>query len=98
MIKNLYFIERYIQCGEMPLFLIFYKDRHGNRGHCAMIVSYKNLRSLLRKRKGFSDPAQYGRILYTSHSDEPSDSLRFMLRERYGFDFEQSPVNIPISV
>jgi hypothetical protein len=84
--KMLYHIHHYIRCGEMPLFLIFYRDQRGNRGHCVMLCTAKNLRLLLRQRKGFSNPSDYGQVLYTSRSEEPSDMLKYMLKERYGFD------------
>jgi hypothetical protein len=94
MLKNHYFIERYVQCGEMPLFLIFYRDRRGAHSHCAMLCTYKNLRLLLRQRKGFSAPEQYGRVLYASHTEKPNDAFRYMLKERYGFDFEAYENNL----
>lgn len=87
--KNLYFIERYARCGEMPLFLIFYRNRNGSQRHyCVMLCTLKNLRLLLRQRRGFTDPAQYGRIIYSHRGKELNDIVKYMLKARYDFDMD----------
>lgn len=87
--KNLYIIDRYLRCGAMPLYLIFYKSRQGIKGHYAMLCNLKTMRFLLRQKRGFSDPDQYGRIIYKSYDSEPGDALKYILKSRYDFDLEK---------
>ena len=86
MTKNLYFIDRYIKCGVMPLYLVFYRNKHGHYAHCAILCTVKKLRALLRQRKGFKNPEQYGRVLYSGYTAEPSELLKQIIKVRYDFD------------
>ena len=84
--KNLYFIERYIRCGAMPLYLIFFRNQQGVVGHYVMLCTTKKLRDLLKEKKGFIEPKKYGRVIYKSFEKEPSDTLKYMLKSRYDCD------------
>ncbi len=86
--ENLYHITRCVRCGEMPLYLIYYQDRRGRQSHCVMLCTLKKLRVLLRQKKGFSNPGQYGNIIYNGHTEQPNDTLSAMLKSRYDFDIE----------
>jgi hypothetical protein len=88
--KNRYFLTSYIRCGEMPLYLIFYQDHQGRGGHSVMLCTLKKLQELLRQFKGFNSPKQYGKVLYHSRENEPSDTLRAILKARYSFDLSYS--------
>ena len=89
MIHAPYFVDRYLRCGAMPLYLIFYKNRQGHRGHYVMLCTLKKLRKLLRQKRGFSSPEIYGRIIHKSFESEPSDILKYILKARYDFDLNQ---------
>lgn len=92
-LKTTYFIESYVRCGEMPLFYLFCRDKKGRKQYCVMLCQFRQLRQLLRKRKGFNNPGEYGRVLFTGHGSEPADSIREMLKERYDFDLSSFPRN-----
>lgn len=85
-----YFIERYVRLGEMPLFLIFCRDRRGLQHYCLLLRSVRKLRRLVHLRGGFTNPAQYGSVLSTSHSGAPNEQLREILKARYDFDLDAS--------
>ena len=87
--NNLYQLTRCVQCGEMPLYLIFYKDKRGRQSHCVMLCTFKKLRMLLRKKYGFSNPEQYGHIIYNGHAEKPAEMLSAMLKARYDFDMDR---------
>lgn len=91
--KKQYIISNYVQCGEMPLFLIFYHDRRGNDGYCAMLCTHKKLRDLLRLKRGFSTPDNYGHVIYQGSGKEPNDVLKDMLKARYDVNFDNLLVN-----
>jgi len=87
--KNpIYFVERYVRIGEMPLFLIFCRDRQGMQHYCVMLNSLKKLRQLVRMRRGFSDPMLYGNVLCIGRGGVINDAVRHMLKARYDFDLE----------
>jgi hypothetical protein len=77
----------------MPLYLIFYHTRRNLFSHCVMICTFKNLKLLMKQRRGFSDPGLYGNILYTSHDDKPNDMLKSLLKARYDFNLENFESN-----
>jgi hypothetical protein len=82
-----FYLTRYVRLGSLPMFLVFYHNRRGRFGHSVMLCNFKTLRTLIRDaRKGFSDPADYGRVLYQSHANEPDDLLKDILKARYDFD------------
>lgn len=83
-----YFVDRYIRCGEMPLFIIFCHNRRGIKRHCIMLCSFSSLRKLLRMRHGFMDPAKFGRVLYKGRGDEITDMMKGILKERFDFNVE----------
>jgi hypothetical protein len=85
-----YFIERYVRCGEMPLFLIFCRDRGGWKRYCVMLCNIRNLRQMVRLRRGFENPKDYGRVLCTGEGSEPSEMIREMLKARYDFDLNNN--------
>jgi hypothetical protein len=87
--KKLYFVDRYVRCGAVPLYLIFYRTRQGQRSHFVMLCTLKKLRVLLSERKGFTDPAAYGQVIFKSHDSEPSDLLKYIIKSRYDFDLDQ---------
>ncbi|MFW0777017.1 MAG: hypothetical protein ACN2B6_04785 [Rickettsiales bacterium] len=70
----------------MPLYLIFFRNQQGVVGHYVMLCSAKKLRKLLKLKHGFSDPKEYGRIVYKSYEKEPNDTLKYMLKSRYDCD------------
>jgi hypothetical protein len=84
--KKTYHLIRCVQLGEMPLYLIFYEDKRGRQSHCVMLCTLKKLRMLLRKKRGFTNPEQYGNIVYSGHAEKPSETLSAMLKARYDFD------------
>jgi len=86
--KNLYFIDHYQKCGAMPLYLIFYRNIDGRKGHYVLLCPMRKLRVLLRQHKGFSDPEKYGRIIYRGQESEPGDILKSILKTRYYFDLD----------
>ena len=86
--KTPYFIERYVQCGEMPLYILFCRDKRGYERYCVMLCSHRVLRQLLRLKKGFTDPAQYGRLLVGGHGAEPNNVVKEILKVRYDFSLE----------
>jgi hypothetical protein len=88
--NNLYFLERYVKCGAMPLYLVFYRDSRGRKGHCAMLCTVRKLRGLLQQRKGFASPESYGRIIYKGFDDEPSELLKQIIKARYDFDLDHA--------
>lgn len=88
--KKLYFIDRYIKCGVMPLYLVFYRDNSGRTSHCAILCTVKKMRMLLRQRKGFESPQSYGKIIYKGFSREPSELLKQIIKVRYNFDLDQA--------
>jgi len=87
--NNLYFIERYVRCGAVPLYLIFYRNRGGAKGHYAMLCTIRNLRKLLKEYKGFISPDSYGRVIYKGREAEPSEVIKYILKSRYDFDLEK---------
>jgi len=91
--KKLYFVTRCIRCGEMPLFLIFYETRSRQRAYCVMICNFKNLKLLLKQRRGFDDPSKYGQVLFTSREEQPGELLKSILKERYDFDLDHCDIN-----
>ncbi len=84
--KDLFYLDYYVRCGEMPLYLLFYRNKSGRPMHCAMLCTMKNLRQLLRKRKGFTDPKQYGQVVYQQYDEKPNEELVGMLKSRYYYD------------
>lgn len=70
----------------MPLYLIFYQDVRGRPSHCVMLCTFKKLRLLLRQKRGFTNPEQYGNIIYNGNTETPSDTLSALLKSRYNFD------------
>jgi hypothetical protein len=88
-----YFLHRYVRCGEMPFFLIFCRDKRGMDSYCIMLSTLGKLRQMVRLRRGFPDPAKFGRILYDGKGSEPNEMIREMLKARYDFDFEKSHPN-----
>ena len=88
--ENLYFIEYYIRCGEVPLYLLSYSDRFGKKSQSVILCSFKNLDKLIRKHRRFKDPAKYGKVTYISHSQQPIHMLSAMLKERYDYDLPVS--------
>ncbi len=89
--KNLFYLTHYTRVGALPVFLVFYHNRRGRFGHSVMLCNFKSLRQIIRKsRKGFTDPADFGRILYQSRGNEPDDMLRDILKARYDFDLNEA--------
>lgn len=86
MAKNIYFIDRYMRCGELPLYLIFYRNQNGRKAHCVMLCTMKNLKLLLRQRKGFKNPNHFGNVVYNGYAEKPRDELQAMLKSRYYFE------------
>ena len=84
--NNIYHITRCVQCGEMPLYLIFFRDKRGRESHCVMLCTLKKLKMLLRKKRGFKNPEQYGNIIYNGHTGMPGEVLTALLKSRYDFD------------
>lgn len=92
-IDSLYVIERYVRCGAMPLFLIFCKDRRGLEHYCIMLCTQRKLRELTHLRRGFSNPALYGRVVCSGFGAEPAETVRDMLKARYDFDYALAAEN-----
>lgn len=90
MTKKLYNIVKCIRLGEMPLYLLFYQDKYGRQTHSVMLCTLKNLRVLSRLRHGFESPEQYGHVLFSGHSDTPSEAMVALLKSRYDFDWENN--------
>lgn len=88
-------MQRYVRCGEVPLFLIYYQDRRGQGKHSVMLCSFRKLRQLLREKRGFTEPARYGRVLYTGRTNTPNEVIRSMLKERYDFDLDDYEASTP---
>ncbi len=88
--KSQYHVSRYVRCGHMPLYLIFCHNRYGQRRLCVMLCEHKNLKILLRQRRGFSNPKEYGRVLFNAYGSEPCSTLRSILKERFDFDLSRT--------
>ena len=88
--KKLYYLKRYAKCGAMPLFLLLLQDKYGHPSHSILLCSFRNLKRLLRLRKGIENPKDFGRVLYSGYGEEPNETLRSIIKEKYDFDIRTS--------
>lgn len=72
----------------MPLYLLLMQDKYGHHTHSILLCTFKNLKLLLRKRKGIENPKQYGKILFSGHGIEPNEVIQYILKEKYDFDIK----------
>ena len=87
--KKTYFLTGYFRCGEMPLYLIFYRDLRGFAKHSIMLCSFKKLRELLIHGKHFDSPSHYGKVLFSGYSPAPTPLVKEILKSRFGFDLDK---------
>lgn len=92
MTRQRYHITGYVRCGEMPMYLIFYSDRRGYGEHSVMLCTHRRLRALLRQKKGFDSPADYGKVVYRGREGAPYPTMDILLKARYGFDLSHANI------
>ncbi|MDX1974397.1 MAG: hypothetical protein SFT92_01850 [Rickettsiales bacterium] len=91
--KTRYFVTRCVRCGEMPYYLIFYHDIRQHPGQFVMLCTFAKLRQLLSSRHGFSDPQQYGKVIYKNREGQPTEMLAELLKSRYDFDLNEMGIH-----
>lgn len=85
--KKLYFMQRYLRCGEMPVFLVFYRTKARRRGHGIMLCNHRGLRRLQEtQEEGFTDPSAYGRTLCRHTTNDGMEIVKAIVKLRYNFD------------
>ncbi len=93
MLKSLYLLNRCLRCGDWPIYVVFYQDRRGNARHSVLLCHFSDIRRLLRKRRGFEQVSDFGKVLYDNASVEPNELLRDILKARYDFDLNADETN-----
>ncbi len=82
------FVDKIVSSKSEFIYKVNATDSTGRRAFYYILVDKLKLKEFLAmKPDGRYDLADFGQILASGYGDEPSDDVKAILKEKYGFNF-----------
>ena len=82
------FVSKLIKSGSVPIHFMRGKDPEGRDAYYFVMCSHKKIELIKNTEKEVINVHDYGKVVASGFGAEPSDEVKQMLKDEYGFDAE----------